>query len=571
MNTVTDLPSELLARILRFASHPEPSPSLPPDEYEPPWQFGQVCSRWRRISRSLPELWGSTEISLDHGQDISNLRCAAATLPEVAKVSLQVSDAVTNIPAKSMKTLASLLSCVTELEWDMERARKGAMIDFPPNSLSRLVKLTLHLPRDNSAEGYENLFGTSSRLQQLKLESASPTFLINSNVPWSQLRSLEFSVGSESAYLGAYTCDAWAQLAQTNPFSTMTSLRELTIDLCENKLYGIIIPLDFPWQQLKTVRIFLRARTRPSTDLLGLLSALKKCTAIEHLWMEIDMPPMKGSPDVVFHFPALQSLSLEGPFTLPMVNSLTASGTVRSLDLQTVGLSLPEFYSLMKHCPNLTEVDSTITGGQTSSTTDVVMPQIELLVLHVQNHSSFPDLLITRSLTTLKLFVRCPIGALNATLRLIERSGANIKDYQCEQVRIVSQSIRPQEDTLRSLLSLLKSCTSFSIVGFIAEDFYEEISTMAVLPRLNNLRLNAANGDAYLDMLKRRFKLEQETVGQIVLKSGGVVYVPLTIDEFAGMNRALQELEKEFGVELELILPSVSGFLLYTHTNFLKT
>ncbi|KAG6888752.1 hypothetical protein C0995_006224 [Termitomyces sp. Mi166 len=246
-----DLPQEILEQIFGLLRPSDPL-QLPPVLTEHAWVLGRVCSDWRRLSRAMPVLW-TTSIVVDSTvkKPLMQLKCAEDILPEVAFISLWLCDVMPGIP---MMDLLPYLPHINQLTWDFEYGwqLREVMNGFPPGSLSQLEILMItvgHMDSevDNKPEKNTGLFGRSSRLRYLTLQSDIPVFLL-SDIPWSQLHS--FSLLPTYPYqISAVTQSHWMELGRQNPFPHMSSLRSLTLEMTV-EYFDFILSLDFPWHQV---------------------------------------------------------------------------------------------------------------------------------------------------------------------------------------------------------------------------------------------------------------------------------------------------------------------------------
>ncbi|KAG6887533.1 hypothetical protein C0995_014571 [Termitomyces sp. Mi166 len=145
--------------------------------YEVPWTLGQVCRIWRQLSRSMPELWGKTNIELGQADywdpqpkdidiQMKIMTCAEEILPEVSRICLQVSVGERDIiPTRG---LTPYLGYLSELHWwTRANTRRESMEIFLPGFLSKIQCLAVCLEEPTPdascrAPSYADLFDKSS-------------------------------------------------------------------------------------------------------------------------------------------------------------------------------------------------------------------------------------------------------------------------------------------------------------------------------------------------------------------------------------------------------------------------
>ncbi|KAG6860391.1 hypothetical protein C0995_011741 [Termitomyces sp. Mi166 len=291
------LPPEILERILRFNPHRTAIVHVPVNLTQYPWVLGRVCSSWRRISRSIPDLWytlinfGTKVDKTDLDYDVASLRdlsYATDILPEVAYLALYINDG-TRVPIRG---LSSYLHRLDKLDWNVRPSSDQATLEaFPPESLSRVKNLRISMVLPETEEisdtiSYPVLFGESSCLQHLSFVSKDPSFLLSTDIPWSQLLSLCIdSFFSETMH------PSWLLLGRRDPFQQLTCLKELTLDL-NTIIFRVVLHNGFLWHRLEG--LFLRCSELyevedfndgtvqyPSADSLReLLVLLKSCSIV---------------------------------------------------------------------------------------------------------------------------------------------------------------------------------------------------------------------------------------------------------------------------------------------------
>ncbi|THU97708.1 hypothetical protein K435DRAFT_857384 [Dendrothele bispora CBS 962.96] len=156
MNNYTRLlPQELLAEIFRWVCADVSLPH-PVDQRHPAFVLGDVCSRWRNITLSMPILWSRIELSIVEEKDLTWMRM------------------------ESMERFARLFlvrSCQSPLDIVLEiPARKYLNFDFEENSIRMMNFVTL-------GRIIQLFYAQSCRWRTASL-SAWKRFFQNGTLPW---------------------------------------------------------------------------------------------------------------------------------------------------------------------------------------------------------------------------------------------------------------------------------------------------------------------------------------------------------------------------------------------------
>ncbi|KAH0589819.1 hypothetical protein H2248_000014 [Termitomyces sp. 'cryptogamus'] len=468
---------------------------------EVPWTLGQVCRRWRQLSRTMRELWGITmvpiqpvHVSLSMENIETRLLHVLKILPDVSRIGLVISSPI------QTESLIPYLSRISVLDWCvMSTMKQKSMEIFPPGSLSNIQRLVVNLGQPSLVfpelypRSYAKLFGQSSCLTDLTLLSDTPIFLLT-DIPWSQIRS--FTLCTSDVNMIDCTRPTWIQLRDIfNPFASMLSLESLRFNMGE--FLRITLSFQFPWNRLKSLSIqaYQRVQDGDLTEVM-ILTTIEKCTSLTHL--EIRHPvylssnqPLIG-PCYPINFPRIQSLTLNRE--IPVCLLLTLPPTIRRLRIEWVKLG---FLSLiLSRCFNLTALHYSIWMPTSSRCLD-------------QPPSSFADQLapiVAPSLTSLVVCTGPGIDSVGKIVNFLIRSGAKLEKfaYHCGK-----RPIDPPERTLTYLVNLLDNCTTVDIPNIsLPRDLVACFVIGSIFPRVRNLDIGTSSPAEFYDMIQRRLRHE---------------------------------------------------------------
>ncbi|KAH0583194.1 hypothetical protein H2248_011078 [Termitomyces sp. 'cryptogamus'] len=540
------LPTEILENIF-CALHSSGSLELPPVLDHHPWVLGRVCSSWRRLSRSIPDFW-KTEICLVLGStnhsSLKQLR-RAEILPSVAKIHLSVHEYY-SMPL-TWRALFPCLSYVHQLDYIPadRRLNHHVMADFPRTALSSLTCLRLNdwhfcsgkeaFNEETVPKSYAGLFGPTSQLEDLTLRSDTPALLF-SDIPWSQLRSLCLEVK------GSSSLSAWTEIGHQNPFRRMSSLRNLTLDIGDAHDYlSIILSFDFPWQQLTSFKVRQKI---PCYD--KLLKTLQKCISLidfeltHHDYLPRLVNRTEFDSGVVLS--SLETLKLPRvPFFI--IRALVSAGNLLSVTINSV--SLPDFYTVIKKCPRLTDLDSSIEGSkQSTDAGSVTSPQLTTLSIGISNESPFPTKLITPLLISLSIY--CRSNLFETAAEFLIDSNIQLRKFVC--IACSSHGghcFPPSAQFLREVLLRLDYCSQVIIPWpQLPQDVLDEFASRSLLPCVDKLAIAVSSPDAFLTVIQRRLEREAES-GLITLRDiRGYIS-----DRIECLKSNLKELEVKYDVK----------------------
>ncbi|KAG6872422.1 hypothetical protein C0995_009819 [Termitomyces sp. Mi166 len=567
------LPIELLEYTFRSYFASEYSLQLPPVRSQGPWVLGQVCRRWRQLSRSIRDLWYAA-ISFDinddgfntyHAVDMSlnQLKCAVELFPEIGYICVAAyRDYDVFIAARP---LIPYLHRVSELSWNVqsEPVRKSIEI-FPPEAFSSLetLKISLLQPTDekhhNNNDSYVDLFGERCRLQHLMLGSDTPSFLFN-YIPWSQLYSFSLNIGWSD--MNDYTRSDWIQLGLRNPFSEMSSLKELSFEM-KDEFFSLVLSFGLLWHQVTSLKMIWYDSPHDHT-IITLWKILRKCISLSKF--RLDFRKNSSASFVInqdtITFPSLISIEL-GYVASPMIK-LFHSGALNLLDFET-SISLQDFYAIMKASPLLEYLSCTLSGKQLTSGDTITLPHLTTLKISLDEANSFPALLLAPSLTNL-LVLNSEYGTAPdiATLsNFIWNSKMRLKRFHfgVDNTDTTAYDLRGDAPMviygpLRNLLAALPQCfeVDFSFVILPAE-ILDDIAERRLLPCVEDLAISTSNRLVLLSTVRRRLELELQqrmksdrvATGHSLIRIMG--YLPHDEYHDEGLDVAFEDLEDQFGV-----------------------
>ncbi|KAG6908909.1 hypothetical protein DXG01_002790 [Tephrocybe rancida] len=410
--------------------------TLPPALDIMPWLLGQVCSRWRSLSRAMPMLWGIIHIDLSNGCTTTEvLRRALEALPVVSSISLKVTDA----SRSTANSLIPYLSRIDELEWRFnDPAKEGIWDVLPSKSLSHLVSLKFTIPisypreADPPLDSME-LFGHSSRLQALELFSDTPHILL-CDVPWNQITSLTLYTSIHSQMHDQADSDAiWMKLARRRPFASHCRLQSLSLFIAE-KIFTIFLAFPPPWVQITSLSI--ECYSMP--HFRAALRIVPQCTRLTKLVLRVAVgrsqpsPPQESNGGNLLHLdtfqlvafdififpflttPALTALNIiaKGLEVDPIVQHISRSGcrlttfsyeTLRTRDAQLTPLHLRDFLSCLAQC-TFFDAGKILVPDETLNEIahGTLLPCVEHLVIGISSFTAFISLVKGRLETELR-------------------------------------------------------------------------------------------------------------------------------------------------------------------------
>ncbi|KAG6816684.1 hypothetical protein H0H87_003935 [Tephrocybe sp. NHM501043] len=189
------LASELLSEIfLHCLSATTLTLSTPPTPKDAPWILGQVCARWRRVSRADSRLWLQTKISL-YDRPSSHLARACELLPPAARLS------VTYCGSSALLSTALLpyLWRIQDLILRMGVTDYNEFLRITsPGDFVALQSADLHVTDGKPGnmilcDQVDGLFQQAKGFRRLKVEAAGGFRITTFDIPLGQLTSLNLS------------------------------------------------------------------------------------------------------------------------------------------------------------------------------------------------------------------------------------------------------------------------------------------------------------------------------------------------------------------------------------------
>ncbi|KAG6859873.1 hypothetical protein C0995_002633 [Termitomyces sp. Mi166 len=536
-----ELPFETLEQIFRSGSEGLGYVSLPPTLSEHRWVLGQVCSTWRRVSRSIPSFWKAViefnpqGYGVHHVRALKQLECAVDILPEIAQICLTV----TNSKTAPARLLIPYLAYIKELKW--ANWKRKLIEVFPPGALSRLESLHVDEGEDictNHTTPYIDLFGESSRLQHFSLSLSTfgaPTSLL-SDIPWPQLQSFNLKL------LYVRMNASWVQLAQHDPFRLMSSLEHLELNMAA-AIFRIFLPCKFPWHRLKTLKI---GCDQLGQDLAFIMKPLQNCTSLLTLEIvcggildeiAVDVEPIS--------LPLLQTLRVHPGKLLSAVDFSSFSGTLRSLEAGSIPLR--EFYIIAAKCHCLTKYNSWLIYGKLAANFAdfITLPHLTSLQISLDDLSSFPTAIMAPLLTCLSIYGPGPSSIVEMTVDFIVRSKMQLQSLEL----VLHQRVTVSPESLRELLAAVDSCHSVKIYGIIfPEQILDEIASGILIPYVEHLGIGSPNPGVFFAMVRNCLERQAE-LGRVILQEiyGLVPQTYRRLEERIA-KLGLKELEERYGV-----------------------
>ncbi|KAG6819434.1 hypothetical protein H0H93_011923 [Arthromyces matolae] len=539
------IPPEILCRIFVFCSS-EFTCTLPPKVIEPPWVMGQVCRKWREVSRSIRSIW-KTRIRVytivtfaDNfpiydfdSRGFRHLERGRDLLPAGSYIALYIVPTLAGM-LKSFDPIPSsavvqLLPLIDELTWSINF--NPAI--FPAGSLANIEHLSIwpHINPDNDVAALSPIqFGPSPRLQTLHITTLTPRFL-SSGIPLSRLRSLTLdallfptiSLEVESAWRSFF-------MSKSTDFHC---LQELTV-ASPSKLVDVILEANLFWDQLTSLNISVM----DSINTLSLLlDRLRLSTRITHLRITHGQSASQRMPYHDEHpltLPFLQTLALGNQIPLPMMEHLTSSSVLRSLDLPRISLS--DLYSVLRQCPHLTNLIFSITSSTETHVSSwlnaIVLPCLTDLEISFDISSDqerewssalFPTLLTTPNLLSLDIHVDGPgTFPLDLTIDLIKRSDARLISID---LYIVEPTSWEPLESLLSLFNIVDFAHTVDVGNLICpQTVFDSFAVGELLPRVKSLTLSTSSLKQTVSAINDRLQHEESCKNVILRKITCYIY-----------------------------------------------
>lgn len=196
LSPILEVPHELLTRIFLASVHDEGNPDDPP-RISTILLLCQICSLWRDIALSLPELWSKIRLSVNHGDDsdaVSSLLALCMNRAQECPVNLAISDqGIGHICF--FAPLMPHRDHIVKLEIASSDGILRTLFQSPliPTML-RLKDLTLSIIGGSTTAVPFSLNAYTPQLRQVRLDASFQPFTFSAlNLPWSQLSILTLS------------------------------------------------------------------------------------------------------------------------------------------------------------------------------------------------------------------------------------------------------------------------------------------------------------------------------------------------------------------------------------------
>ncbi|KAG5648300.1 hypothetical protein DXG03_004872 [Asterophora parasitica] len=458
------LPPELLTEIFVLASHRSGNwlhnnypLRLRLDTTKPPWVFGQVCARWRHISRSQTHsLWRDLHLGVrPNNEDIVFWLCSA--LPRDVHLSIV-------FDVSSRCSIATKLAVCNRVQ---------------------AVSITL------SPKGYDELWGA------IPVEQGSFGLLEH---------GMFTVVGSDdeenTPTVSTVSADA------VDPFIAAASLKSLRLRSsgCTASCLSLLT-VRFPWPQLTTLDI-----AHMWLDVDYVLPILEKCTSLEKLFLKISLN--FGRNDTA-------TPPLEPCFGIQQLANLTILDlqfvlTRDSVDLYNFLALFPSLKTL-----KLTEYSRLplADGNETNSLKPITFPNLKTLRLEGISHLWLFRVLAFPTLHQLEVFeVFRGLLDLSLITQMLERSSCPLSILTIYGSSIRPRTHRANLPSLLKAVPLngVVECTLAEMV--VPDALIRDMARGDLLPRLVYLLITPEKLLGFVDMVESRMRREVQEEGGLRLR-----------------------------------------------------
>ncbi|KAF9466741.1 hypothetical protein BDZ94DRAFT_1250649 [Collybia nuda] len=192
-------PSEILGKIFIF-SKTRKAVIVPPNLTSPPWTLGRVCSRWRQILWSTPELWSYLEIRNDPPRrEILTIPAAIRGVVSHSRGLISLTAPVLTT-ASALDTILSFPRRFTHLSLKIDHGAFCAILELPNNSFDHLESLDVLICQSHMKINFPAYTSTALQaapvLESFSIRGAEfstcPPYLLL--LPWVQMTRLQWSI-----------------------------------------------------------------------------------------------------------------------------------------------------------------------------------------------------------------------------------------------------------------------------------------------------------------------------------------------------------------------------------------
>ncbi|KAG6908982.1 hypothetical protein DXG01_002471 [Tephrocybe rancida] len=246
------LPEELLREVFLdlIPGGESKTITMPPDVSEIPWMLGHVCSSWRRVSRSMPELWAPIAVAIgDFDSGSEGLGIASIHTSSFPVLFVDTADFLPMFE----KIIIPYPGLIPELLWAMSDDEalgqlRNQIRSLPSGSFDRFT--FCHLKLDvirywRLPNVCLDLFSGILNMKRLSLHSDRLNTILNLDVPWHQLTHLKLCIDpnlSGPQYVPPHIM---------THADCMPMLTKLYIGPCSPIIFTPSLPI--PWSQLTSL------------------------------------------------------------------------------------------------------------------------------------------------------------------------------------------------------------------------------------------------------------------------------------------------------------------------------
>ncbi|KAG6914061.1 hypothetical protein DXG01_002697 [Tephrocybe rancida] len=450
----------------------------------------------------MRSLWGTSILILDDDDPIIATRRTFECLPDAAKVSVRITDAV----ELAKDALIPYLHRVEELDWRLRKTTTHELWDVLPDmALSHIVSLKLVLPTERQVGAPSaaisrkavKLFGEASRLEELELWSDSPTPLLY-DIPWQNLT--KFTLHRTENPSHETELSVWARVGDTLSFRPNARLHTIFLDI-KGDVLPIVLSYAFPWHQLISCHLNCYSRDH----FPEILNALENCAALDFLNLHVhDGKTLPGLAPSGLQSP--KRLILPGELPTSLMRCPTFWKNIRELYITLTPIGHEEFAEVARQCLYIEILSCYVSGREAVPLgfNRVELRHLHKLSLTLEDERVF-DLITTPLLTQLTVHAQRFLDFVPIS-EYILRSQPNIRHF----MYLLSQP-GWQDHPIgipRPLHSIASSGSFFARRIVLPGDVLDGIASMLLLPAVDTLVVSTSTLDDFYSMVKRRLETE---------------------------------------------------------------